>query len=83
MAEWLSQYWYALTGVTFGALYVAWQVRKDRTNKSTGKKIAYALLPALDPETDASRRLTPRAIVLVGVGLVLVMLANLIVHLTR
>lgn len=83
MIEWFIRYWYLVFSIGGSVLYVAWQVRSNRANLPIGKKMFFTLAPVLDPNSDSKRSLTPRAIWLAIIGVLLALLASLLVFILR
>lgn len=42
------------------------------------RKVQYSLIPAMDPEREESKKLTPRALALFGIGLLIILILNLL-----
>jgi len=59
MMEWLEQYWWLLGGVLGSLALIAYRVsRRDRAEPFF-KRLAYAIVPLLDPESEERKRYPP------------------------
>lgn len=81
MIDWLLQYWWAIIGPVGAALYTIARAQADTSNRSFGQRLLYALAPVLDPASSERRQVTPRAIWLAVIGLLIVLLASVLVRL--
>jgi hypothetical protein len=70
MKIWLADNWYVVWGILATLGVVAWRVGSDKRDLSLGQRLRFALMPQADPDVPSS--LTPRAIVFVVIGLLLV-----------
>jgi hypothetical protein len=77
--DWIERYWYAVFGVVATAAYVSWQMRGKHLDEPLYKRLLYTIAPVLDKDSPERQKVTPMSIVLVAVGLLLVLLANLAV----
>lgn len=68
---WLSENWWMVWGIGGGLGYIAYRVYARGGEESLGVRMLYAFAPVLDPNSSERRQLTPRALVLFGIGLLL------------
>ena len=77
MVAWLLQYWWAIFGVVGMFLYVGWRMHVERTEGPLLRRLLYVFVPAANPKSSKYQPITSRMAWLMGIGFVLVMLANL------
>jgi len=77
--DWLERYWWAIFGVAGATAYIAWKMRDRPAKEPFLLRLIYTLAPVLDKDSPERRQVTPLSLVLVAVGLLLVLLANLLV----
>jgi len=80
MTSWFATYWWAIWALLVVTALIIYRVRKRGGEESFVRRIEYALFRGTDPANpSASRQLSLRAALLVGAGLLLIMLLNLLV----
>ena len=77
--EWISQNWYIAWGLFCLALFIVAAVYFRRNPDATGAKTFFWMVPFADPTGRTPTGLTPRAVVLWLVGLIICILAALFV----
>lgn len=79
MIEWFRQNWYLITGIGGAAVFIAVRMHRDGVEGPFVRRLLYAIMPVLNPYSSERKSLTPRAIVLALVGLLIVAVVSLIV----
>ena len=79
MTEWLAQYWYVVIGVVGAATCIGVRMYRREGSESFGTRLLYTIAPVLDPNSEERKSLTPRALVLFAIGLLIVGLLILFV----
>jgi hypothetical protein len=74
MDTWLVQYWWLIWGIAGSAAFIAYRVRRRGGDESLPRRLLHVLVPASDPDSEERKQLTPRALLLFGVGLLIVLL---------
>jgi hypothetical protein len=79
MKTWFIQNWWLVWGIVGSAAYIGYRVRSRGGDESLPRRVLYALAPVLDPESEERKQLTPRAVFLFVVGLLILLLLMLFV----
>ena len=79
MGQWLAANWWWVWALVGGSGFVAYRVHRRGGEESMPVRVLYALFPVLDPNSEERRQLTPRAVILVGLGLIIIAIASLLV----
>ena len=79
MISWLATWWWLIWACGALTALIAYRVAKRGGNEPLLRRIEYALIPATDPANARPRgQLSPRAAILIGGALVLLVLLNLL-----
>jgi len=78
MIEWPKNYSWVIAGVCGAIAYVCWRMSTDRIEGSFFRRVLYALFPAANPKSGEYQPITPRTLWIVGIGLVIILIANLL-----
>jgi hypothetical protein len=71
MGAWLADNWYVIVGPAGAAAIIAYRVHGRGGDEPLGRRIAYSMFPVLDPLSPERRSLTPRALVLFAIGVII------------
>ena len=77
--NWIIQNWYVIWGLFCLGIAIACWIHFRRNPAATGARVFFFLFPGADPTGRTPTGLTPRAIVLWFVGVLIVLLASLFV----
>ena len=81
METWLTNNWWWLLSAVGGSAYIAYRVHRRGGDEALAVRVFYALAPVLDPASEERKQLTPRAMVLFGLGVVIALVAVLVARL--
>ena len=79
MEKWFAENWWVIWGVVGSAAYIAYRVHRRDGDESLPVRLLDTLVPVLDAKSEERRQLTPRAFVLFGVGVLIILAAILFV----
>jgi hypothetical protein len=71
MEAWLTDNWYLITGPIGAVAIIAYQMHRRGGDEPFSRRLTYTLFPVLDSNSPERRSLTPRALVLFAVGVIL------------
>lgn len=79
VGPWITENWWWFWGIAGGIAYITYKVHKRGGNESLHTRILYVFVPALDPKSERRDQLTPRALLLLGIGLLILLAAMFLV----
>lgn len=80
MSSWLTDYWWLFWAVAAVSALVVYRMRTRGGSEHVLRRIMYALLPASDPVNRPQRQLSLLAATLIGGGLLLALILNLVLR---
>lgn len=79
MEAWFANNWWWAWSIVGVCAYIAYRTHRRGGDEALPVRVLYALAPVLDAKSEERRQLTPRALILFGIGLVVVLAAVLFV----
>jgi drug/metabolite transporter (DMT)-like permease len=80
MDTWIAGNWWVLWGIVAAIAFAIYLVKRRGGEESTPVRVLYALVPSLDPNSEVRQKLSPTAIALIAVGVILFVVAFVLLN---
>ena len=79
MGTWLADNWYVITGIVGGVALIAYRVHERGGDEPLPRRVLYVFAPIVDPKSERKLELSPLALVLWMIGMIILVVAFLII----